>query len=266
MNSRLVEIIEATRLRVSAEKKQHSLNDLEREAAFAGPPRDFLGALRARGISLLAEIKRSSPSAGHIRADADPAVLVQAYEEGGARAVSVLTEPEFFGGSLQDLRIARSAAGLPVLRKDFLLDPYQVVQSRAGEADAVLLIVAALADRSLYADMRAAAAACGLPAVVEVHDEYELETAFTVEPEIIGVNQRDLHTFEVDTLLAVRLRREIPADVAMVAESGIKSRADVIELEKAEVDAVLVGEILMRAEQPSLAVRELLGVAEREDG
>lgn len=254
----LDEILDATRVRVQAEMKEHSLNDLEREISFAGATRDFRAALSLPGMSLIAEIKRSSPSAGPIRADADTGALAEAYERGGARAISVLTEPDFFGGSLDDLGKARAAAALPVLRKDFLIEPYQVYQARVAQADAVLLIIAAL-DKGLYRDMYDAAKACMLPALVEVHNEYELEAAFEADPEILGVNQRNLKTFEVDTSLALRLRREVPRNVIMVAESGIKSRADVEDLENAEVDAVLVGETLMRSANPSDAVRMLLG-------
>lgn len=266
MSSRLDEIVEVTRVRLATEMKQRSLNDLEREAAAVDPPRDFEGALRAPGISLIAEIKRASPSAGSIRREADPPGLAEAYERGGARAVSVLTEPEFFGGSLEDMQTARAAVNLPVLRKDFLLDPYGVIQARAAEADAVLLIVAALSDPGLFRDMWEAVKQCGLSALVEVHDEHELEAAFEVDPQIIGVNQRNLRTFEVDTSLALRLRREIPQNAVMVAESGIRSRREVEELENAKVDAVLVGETLMRASDPAEAVRELLGNSGEQDG
>lgn len=262
MSVRLPEILEATRVRVAAEMHDRPLNDLEREASGLAKPPDFPGALAAPGMSLIAEIKRSSPSAGAIRADVDPALLAKEYEEGGARALSVLTEPDYFGGSLEDLEKAVTAAGLPVLRKDFLLHPYQVVQARVAGAAAILLIIAALEDKGLYREMRQLAADLGIAALVEVHDEYELERAFDPDPQIVGVNQRNLRTFEVDTSLALRLRKEIPRGVLMVAESGIKSRAEVEELEKAEVDAILVGETLMRSERPSDAVRELLG----EDG
>ena len=159
----------------------------------------------------------------------------------------MLTEPEFFSGSLDDLAAAREATTLPALRKDFVLDPYQVVEARAGGADAVLLIVAALPDRGLFAELAAAAADYGLAALVEVHAERELDAAFEIDPELVGVNQRDLRTFDVDNGLAVRLRGRIPAGVAVVAESGIAERAGVEELEAAAVDGILVGETLMRA-------------------
>lgn len=254
----LDEILEATRLRLAAEMKQRGFNELEREATWKTPPRNFHRALHEPGISLIAEIKRSSPSAGAIRLDADPAVLAKDYEQGGARALSVLTEPDFFGGSLEDLGSARSASDLPALQKDFLVDPYQILQARVAGADAVLLIVAALQDKGLYKEMLDVARSCNMAALVEVHDEYELEFAFAAVPPIVGVNQRDLRTFEVDTSLAARMRREVPKDVLMVAESGIRMRADVEELEKSGVDAVLVGEALMRSENPSDAVRTLL--------
>src|SRR2546425_5391348 len=206
-------------------------------------------------MSLIAEIKRRSPSKGVIQASVDPAEVAAAYQRGGARALSVLTEPEFFSGSLDDLAAAREATTLPALRKDFVLDPYQVVEARAGGADAVLLIVAALPDAGLFAELAAAAEDYGLPALVEVHSEWELDQAFEVEPEIVGVNQRDLRTFEVDIGLAARLRKRIPPEVAVVAESGIGTRADVEALEGASIDAVLVGETLVRAEDTAAAVR-----------
>jgi indole-3-glycerol phosphate synthase len=259
MASYLDRILEVTRERLGEQRRRRSLGDLEREAAQAGSPRDFPGAVTAPGISLVAELKRRSPSAGPIRTDVDPAERAAAYERGGARALSVLTEPVFFSGSLQDLERARGACALPVLRKDFVLDPYQVVEARAAGADAVLVIVAATGDRGLYREVMAAAADLGLAALVEVHDEVELDLAFEADPRLIGVNQRNLHTFEVDRSLAARLRRSIPPEVAVIAESGIGGRAEVEALEAAGVEGVLVGETLMRSDDPEAAVAELLG-------
>jgi len=252
-------ILERTRARLEQAVRRRGFEDLDREAADMGPTRDFPGAVWAPGLSLIAEVKRRSPSKGVIREGIDPAEVAAAYEEGGARALSVLTEPEFFGGTLEDLGKARGATGLPALRKDFVLDTYQVVEARAGGADAVLLIVAALGDVGLFGDLAAAAAHYDLAALVEVHSEWELDQAFEIEPEIVGVNQRDLRTFDLDTGLAARLRKQIPREAAVVAESGIATRADVEALEAAGVDAVLVGETLMRAGDPVAAVRELLG-------
>lgn len=259
MANLLDEILEATRERVARARKIKSFDDLDAVARDHGPSRDFQGAIRDGEISIIAEFKRRSPSVGSIREDADPARVAAAYEGGGAAALSVLTEPQFFSGSLADLVAARAACYLPVLRKDFIIDIYQVAETRAAEADAILLIVAALPDRGLFADLAAAAREYGLAALIEIHEARELDAAFEVEPDLIGVNQRDLRTFEVDRGIAVRLRDEIPDDVAMVAESGIRTRADVIQLQEAGVDAVLIGEALMEASDPAPAIRELLG-------
>src|SRR2546421_1681802 len=261
METYLDRILDATRARVAQSRRRRSCEGLDREARNPPPPRPFADAIRAPGMSLIAEFKRRSPSAGEIRAGADPAEVAAAYQRGGARALSVLTEPEFFSGSLDDLAKARQASTLPVLRKDFVVDPYQIVEARAGGADAVLLIVAAIPDPVLFAELADAAAHYGLAALVEVHSEWELDAAFEIAPELVGVNQRDLRTFDVDKGLAIRLRRRIPPDVAMVAESGIADRADVAALEEAGVRAMLVGETLMRAGDPARAARELLGLS-----
>ena len=259
MDTYLDRILASTRLRLAESQRRRSFGDLEGDARAQPAPRDFAGALRAEGISLIAEFKRRSPSKGVIRADATPARTARAYERGGARALSVLTEPEFFSGSLVDLEATRGVTALPALRKDFIVDPYQVVEARAAGADAVLLIVAALGDPGRYAELAAAARDYALAALVEVHDEWELDAAFAVEPAIVGVNQRDLRTFAVDTRLAVRLRARVPHGVVVVAESGIATRADVEALEQAAVDALLVGESLMRAADPASATAALLG-------
>ena len=265
METYLDKILERTRARVELTRRERPFEELDRESRNAGQVRDFAGAIRAEGMSLIAEFKRRSPSKGVIRADVDPAEVAGAYERGGARALSVLTEPEFFSGSLDDLARARQATTLPVLRKDFVVDPYQIVEARAGGADAVLLIVAAIPDPVAFAELADAAAHYGLAALVEVHSEWELDDAFEVEPGLVGVNQRDLRTFDVDEGLAIRLRPRIPADVATVAESGITDRAGVEALEEAGVDAMLVGETLMRAGDPARAARELLGIAGDEE-
>jgi len=252
-------ILERTRARLEQAVRRRRFEDLDREARDVGPARDFPAAIWSPGLSLIAEFKRRSPSKGVIREGVDPAEVAAAYEEGGARALSVLTEPEFFGGTLDDLGKARDATALPALRKDFVLDTYQIVEARVGGADAVLLIVAALPDVGLFGDLAAAAEHYDLAALVEVHSEWELDQAFEIEPQIVGINQRDLRTFDVDTGLAARLRKQIPRESAVVAESGIATRADVEALEAAGVDAMLVGEILMRAGDPAEAVRELLG-------
>jgi len=266
MPSFLETILDSTRVRVERRASERSLRDLNREALLVPNPRDFLGGIRCRGMSVIAEIKRCSPSAGEIRANVDPAEIAASYEAGGAKAISVLTEPEFFHGSLGDIAVARTGSSLPILRKDFIVDEYQMAEARFAGADAALLILAALPDQGMFKDLVEAARAYELCPLIEVHDEWELERAFEMAPEIIGVNQRDLTTFAVDTSLAGRLRREIPHETLMVAESGIRSRIDVEELENVGVDAILVGEALMRAGNPTEALRQLLGATGQING
>lgn len=258
--SYLDKILEATRERIDTTKSQKPESALRDTLRFKELPRDFLGALRANGISLIAEFKRRSPSAGVIREGLEPDEAASSYETGGARAISVLTEPKFFGGSMSDIAAAKMASSLPVLRKDFVIDPWQVLEARVYGADAVLLIVAALDDDGLLKELRSSIEELSMAALIEVHDEEDLERAMALQPALIGVNQRNLKTFDVDTSLAARLRKVIPQSVVVVAESGIRSRADVQELETAGIDAMLVGEFLMRAEDSVAAASELLGV------
>src|SRR6185312_4978732 len=211
------------------------------------------------GIGVIAEFKRRSPSAGEMRPGADPEQIVGAYERGGASAVSVLTEQASFGGSLDDLRAARAVSGLPILRKDFVVDRYQLLEARLAGADAVLLIVAALSDRELVA-LHADARALGLDALVEVHDAHELRRALQLEPAIVGINNRDLRDFSVDLARTRVLRGAIPSGVAVVSESGIGSPQQLRELHREGVDAVLVGESLMRAADPVAALHALLAL------
>jgi indole-3-glycerol phosphate synthase len=261
MPTYLDRLIDATIERLNTDMRDRPFGEVDVDARTAPPARDFPGAIRKPGMSLVAEFKRRSPSKGQIRADLSPVGTAYAYETGGARAISVLTEPRFFEGSMDDLRAARSACSIPVLRKDFTIHPYQIAQARAGGADAILLIVAALPDPVLLGDLKAVADDYRIAALIEVHDLGELDTALEIDPEVIGVNQRNLLTFEVDGALALLMRSQIPAEVAMVAESGITSRAQVEELEDAGVDAVLVGETLMRAKDPIKAAKQLLGAA-----
>ena len=224
------------------------------------PARPFERSLLAAGApAVIAEIKRSSPSAGKI-AEADPAARARAYEAAGAAAVSVLTEPLHFDGSLADLRAVHLAVGVPVLRKDFLVHPSQVIESRVEGADAVLLIAAALSGSELKA-LIAAAADLGLGALVETHSEADLEKALATDAPVIGVNARDLETLEVDAARALALLGRVPEDRIAVLESGIASRADVERAGAAGASAVLVGETLMRAEDPAATLRELRGAA-----
>lgn len=239
------------------------LAKLQQLAAWQGKPRDFAAALRPaaatanRVPSLIAEVKRASPSRGTMNADLDPATLAHDYAKAGARAISVLTDRKFFRGDLRDLEAVRRAVNVPVLRKDFLLDEYGVWQSRVAGADAILLIVAALTDDELTA-MLALSKRLGMAALVEVHDEAELERALRLPASIIGINNRNLRTFEVDPTTTLRLRAHIPADRIVVAESGIRSYADVAQLRFHDIDAMLVGEALVTSQDVSETIRELL--------
>jgi indole-3-glycerol phosphate synthase len=220
-------------------------------------PRDFMGAVMDPGLSLIAEHKRRSPSAGAIREDLELEDVVRAYERGGAAAISVLTEGASFGGSLEDLADARAVTELPILRKDFIVDRYQLLEAVAAGADAVLLIVAALPGGEL-AKLAREARELELTALVEVHDARQLEAALSAQATLIGINNRNLNTLEVDTGTTFDLLGEMPDGVAVVAESGLRNRAQLDELEAAGVDAVLIGETLMRAgEDIEAAVRAL---------
>jgi indole-3-glycerol phosphate synthase len=230
-------------------------------AAAAPPARAFTAALAAPGMSVIAEIKRRSPSKGDLAPDLDPAALAASYQAGGAACVSVLTDEPHFGGSPADLAAARTACALPVLRKDFTVGTADVLEARAMGADAVLLIVAAL-DAAELAELQRLAKDLGMAALVEVHDEAELATALAAGAVVVGVNQRDLRTFEVDEDRAERVGAAIPAGVVRVAESGIRSRSDVARLEQAGFDAVLVGETLVRSADPAAELALLRGVEE----
>ncbi len=230
------------------------------EAATAAPPvRGFAAALRvgaAEGLAVIAEVKRRSPSKGDLAVDLDPAVVATAYARGGASCLSVLTDEHFFGGSADDLRAARAAVAIPVLRKDFTVSAHDVCDARLMGADAVLLIVAALGDDEL-AGLHALAAEVGLDVLVEVHDEEELERALAVGAVMIGVNQRDLVTFEVDTARAVRVAASMPPEILRGAESGIRGPEDAAALVAAGFDAVLVGESVVTSGDPATSVAAL---------
>jgi len=254
----LEEVVERTRADVAARREVVPLEALQERLEPPPRGRPFSEALIQEGISLIAEMKRASPSKGPIRPDATVTDIVRAYEAAGASACSVLTEPHWFGGSLDDLVEARAACDLPLLRKDFIVDPYQLAEARLAGADAVLLIVAAL-DPADLTSLQDQAGEIGLDCLVEVHDEDELETALECGAEIIGVNNRNLQTLDVDPDTALRLLVDAPAGSIVVAESGITSNADVQRLEEAGVDAILVGEALMREDDPAAAVHALLG-------
>ncbi len=222
-------------------------------------PLDFAGALRSPGISVIAEVKRSSPSAGVIADGAtDAARTADAYARGGAAAVSVLTESRHFGGHIDDLHAVRAISSLPILRKDFIVDATQIDRSRASGADAILLIVAGLADSELT-DLLAAARANGLAALVETHSDRDLDRAVAAGADVIGVNSRNLETLQVDLDRAIEVLARVPTGLVRVLESGVRTRQDVRRAEDAGADAVLVGETLMRAPDPAAKLRELLG-------
>jgi indole-3-glycerol phosphate synthase len=254
----LDDILAETRRTVASSRARMTMAKAEEAAAAMAPGRSLAAGLRAAaGMGCIAEFKRRSPSKGWIRRDAEVVRVARAYEAAGAAGLSVLTDTPFFGGSLEDLRQARATVGLPILRKDFLIDPYQVVEARAAGADAVLLIVAALADAELRS-LLAATRRWGMEALVETHDADEVARAVAAGAEIVGVNHRDLRTFEMHMDLAARLRPSIPADRLVVAESGIKNADDVRRLRAAGIDAILVGESLMQAPDPATALRALL--------
>jgi indole-3-glycerol phosphate synthase len=235
--------------------------EIEQQAAATAPARGLAQSLRAaQGMACIAEFKRRSPSRGWIQREADVASVARAYAAASASGMSVLTDTPFFGGSLDDLRRARAAVGLPILRKDFLVDPYQVAEARAAGADAVLLIVAALSDRDLRL-LLAETERWGMEALVETHDADEVARAVAAGANIVGVNHRDLGTFEMNMDLAARMRPLIPPDRLVVAESGIKTAEDVRRLRAAGIDAILVGETLMQAPDAAAALRALVGGA-----
>ncbi len=235
--------------------------ELEAAAAAAPTVRGFAGALRRPdgGLAVVAEIKRRSPSKGELAPDLVPADTARAYASGGASCLSVLTDRPYFGGDLDDLRAARAATDLPVLRKDFTIDPLQLLEARAAGADAVLLIVAALDDGRLR-ELHEAASGLGLAVLVEAHDEAELDRALAVDPRIVGVNARDLGNFGEDLSVGERLAKRIPVGVVAVAESAIRSVDDARRMAGAGYDAVLVGEALVRAADPATLVREFTAV------
>jgi indole-3-glycerol phosphate synthase len=255
-------IVAATRARVAESKLNADLRELERRAE-QHVPRGFRKALASKGrdgIAVIAELKKASPSKGLIRASFDPVELAQELEGAGAAALSVLTDEEFFQGSLENLRKASATVAIPCLRKDFIVDEFQLLEARANSADAVLLIVAALTEDELPR-LAGAARTRGLDVLCEVHDADELQRALDAGCDLIGVNTRDLRTFRVDLQTAFDLATKFPAGVVRVAESGIHSADDVTRLRAAGYHAFLVGESLMRAERPGEALREILRVA-----
>lgn len=254
-------IVAAKRREVAASRRRMPPEELEAQAAEAPPVRDFRAALAGPGpIRLIAEVKKASPSAGVLRPDFDPVAIARAYQAHGAHALSVLTDGPYFQGHLSDLARVRASVALPILRKDFLIDPYQVVEARMAGADAVLLIAEILDDAALRALLEHARR-WGMAALIEFHDPANLPRVLASGAELVGVNNRDLHRFATDLETTLRLCDRVPADVVLVSESGIRDRRDVERLEAAGVHAMLVGETLMRAPDVGRAVEELLGLS-----
>ena len=256
----LKKIVHVERQRVDRCKADEPLSELTRRIAAQSPPLNLAGALLGDGVRVIAEVKKASPAAGAIRPDADPAQLAATYADAGAAAISVLTNMDHFQGSLEDMATVRKVVnprGLPVLRKEFIFDPYQVYESRAYGADAILLIVSILTPQSL-SELMALAQEFWMQCLVEVHDEHELVVAIDAGAEIVGINNRDLHTFTTDLAVTKRLASEVPDGRIVVSESGIRTRADVERVRSAGAQAVLVGEALVSAADPGATLRELL--------
>ncbi len=260
----LRKILEAKREELEERKRKMPLSVLQMRLAEAPEVRPFAAALKRKAgepIRLIAELKKASPSKGIFRSDFDAEEILLAYEQSPASALSILTDEKFFLGSLDNLLLARQMTTKPLLRKDFILDPYQLYEARVYGADAVLLIVAALDDAKLI-DLLSLARELGMDALVEVHTETELERAIEAGAKLVGINNRNLQTFEVDLGTTLRLRELIPNSCVVVSESGIETREHVKALEDAGVDAILVGEALIRSDDPKAKARELLGVSD----
>ena len=256
----LEEIVDRTCVEVARRRERVPIERLEAQLGGRDDARPFAEALTAPGIAVIAEHKRSSPSLGAIGSGRSVEEVVTAYQRGGAAALSVLTEEHWFGGTLDDIRNARAVTELPILRKDFIVDPYQVYEAAAAGADALLLIVAALHPEDLQVLLREARG-LDLDVLVEIHDEEELEIALDADAELLGINNRDLRDFSVDLQRTFELLADVPAGKIVVSESGISRRSQLDELEEVGVDAVLVGETLMRADDVEAACRALAGDA-----
>ena len=250
-------IIEGVRADVATREAAVSMAEIKAAAEATPAPRDVLAALREPGIGVIAEVKRASPSAGELASISDPAALACEYADGGARIISVLTEERRFHGSLDDLDAVRAAVSIPVLRKDFVVGPYQIHEARAHGADMLLLIVAAL-DQPALESMLERTESLGMTALVEVHTEEEADRALTAGARVIGVNARDLRTLKVDRDCFARIAPGLPSDVIRVAESGVRGRADLLAYAGAGADAVLVGEGLVTSGDPRAAVADLV--------
>ncbi|UCH48173.1 MAG: indole-3-glycerol phosphate synthase TrpC [Betaproteobacteria bacterium] len=262
MSDILEKILAVKRDEVATAMRAKPLSALRADAESAPAPRDFLGAMQAknaqRQAAVIAEVKKASPSKGVLRENFDPAQIARSYATHGAACLSVLTDVQFFKGHGDYLKQARDASGLPVLRKDFMVDPYQIYEARAMGADCILLIVAALDDKRM-SELEAIAHSLGMAVLVEVHDEAELERALRLQTPLLGINNRNLRTFETRLETTLGLLPQIPPEKLVVTESGIVSRADVERMRAANVNAFLVGEAFMRADDPGIALAELFG-------
>lgn len=258
--SLLEEIIQNKKQEIRKRSKERPISGLLDQINGQEPPNCFSKAVRNdRTVQIIAEIKKASPSAGILREDFDPVAIAADYQENGAAAISVLTDERFFSGKLDYLRQIQKAIDLPLLRKDFILDPYQVIEARAFGADAILLIMTILSN-SQFAELKSAAEEAGMDYLVEIHNTDELERAMTGEPGIIGINNRDLKTFEVDLSTTEKLLEIVPKEIILVSESGIQSRSDIERMGQLGLDGVLIGEALMRQEDIGPALREFVGV------
>ena len=256
----LDEIITSKKRELVETKRRKPFADVRSAAADSEPTRGFEKVLAGGGdIRLIAEVKKASPSKGVIREDFDPAAIARSYEESGASCISVLTEKKYFQGALDYLDTIRRVVGVPLLRKDFIIDEYQIFEARAAGADAILLIASCL-EKSQIADYLGLARSIGLDALVEVHTHKELDRALVAGATLVGINNRDLGTFMVNLQTTLDMLKDIPKDRIIVSESGIKTRENVVKLQEAGVHAVLVGESLMREEDPGKKVKELLGI------
>ena len=258
MSSILDKIVQHKRVEIASAKEVIPLRVLREQISEVDPPKDFVAALRASlpQVGLIAEVKKASPSKGVIREDFDPVSIATEYASAGANCISVLTDSHFFQGHLDFLRQIRAAVDVPLLRKDFVLDEYQVFEARAAGADAVLLIAECLTPDGLK-QLHDVITQVGMTALVELYDEANLDAVLACNPTLVGVNNRDLNTFEVDLGHSIRIRKQVPADITFVSESGIFSHSDVELLQSNQVDAMLVGESLMRSDDISDAIRKL---------
>ncbi|MBI1317734.1 MAG: indole-3-glycerol phosphate synthase TrpC [Candidatus Hydrogenedens sp.] len=257
----LDKIVDHKRTEVAEAKARVPQADLEERITQVGPPRDFRAALKTEGISLIAEIKRASPSKGDMLPGVEAVELASLYEQQGARALSILTDTKFFKGKIEDLTAARTHVSIPCLRKEFIIDEYQIYEARAAQADAILLIVRILDDAQIKA-FHQLARSLGMGVLVETHDEHEIARAIECGAHIIGINNRDLDTLTMDVMTTMRLKRLVPGGHTLVSESGIYTRDHVRMLEEGGVDAMLVGESLLTSKNIAEKIQELLGRGE----